>query len=821
MSVRGDTLLVAVQVDIGTPPTGRPSVGGGLADATNVTDNSPVPTSWRVLGSWGVWAASFLLLGLACGSTAGRADAGDRDSAQAAGDGGVDTIEIEGGQGGAIDAGGGGMAGATGIAGVGVGDGAGGAAGETDGGQAGNDGGSEGGVSNGGGDMTCHDTGPLGTLPELTPAMEPQFVQTADFDADGRPDLAVFAYGGLQLWMGKGDGTFATAATYFMPVEENLLIVDLNGDGKPELVGCAEHEVAIRFNVGDGTFGDLQYVQVTGPDPELVPTNPVFRRAEWLSSADFNGDGKMDLIASIYVSPQIGPNLLVVLLGNGDGSFQEPIDSATAQGLGAMTTGDFDHDGIADVVTVGQSVSVLLGDGAGGFRAPVISPGGGQPFIVTGDFDADGTLDLAFSEGPGIVGQNDPSQVVVVLGNGDGSFQAPVQYPVDDGAWSLSAGDFDGDGKADLAALATGSNVVIVLVGNGDGTFRPAVRSAATSAMIGMVAADFDLDHKLDVAALVRYNNANAVALIRGRGDGRFGAVVDSPGPGVNESVAGMITADVDGDGKIDLIGTQPGEDGLLIWLGRGDGSFRAPRQVPAGRQPMSIAQADLNGDGKIDLVTTNVVGHDISVLLGTGDGTFQDPVHHPVAGDITAIVVSDVNGDGRPDLMLSVSDNGANERLALMLNTGSDFADPVPICAGVSAPLVVADLDGDGDVDLIVAKPQDGVLRVLLGNGDGTFTANLTVLSSWSPLAGDFDQDGKLDLAFCGGVGPSATAMERFGPSAGPRRPASGAAQVISTAMESWIFSARTRASRSCWAAATAPFSPRSITWPRTGRGS
>jgi hypothetical protein len=418
-----------------------------------------------------------------------------------------------------------------------------------------------------------------------------------------------------------------------------------------------------------------------------------------------------------------------------------------------MTTGDFDHDGIADVVTVGQSVSVLLGDGAGGFRAPVISPGGGQPFIVTGDFDADGTLDLAFSEGPGIVGQNDPSQVVVMLGNGDGSFQAPVQYPVDDGAWSLSAGDFDGDGKADLAALATGSNVVIVLVGNGDGTFRPAVRSAATSAMIGMVAADFDLDHKLDVAALVRYNNANAVALIRGRGDGRFGAVVDSPGPGVNESVAGMITADVDGDDKIDLIGTQPGEDGLLIWLGRGDGSFRAPRQVPAGRQPMSIAQADLNGDGKIDLVTTNVVGHDICVLLGTGDGTFQDPVHHPVAGDITAIVVSDVNGDGRPDLMLSVSDNGANERLALMLNTGSDFADPVPICAGVSAPLVVADLDGDGDVDLIVAKPQDGVLRVLLGNGDGTFTANLTVLSSWSPLAGDFDQDGKLDLAFCGGV--------------------------------------------------------------------
>jgi len=261
---------------------------------------------------------------------------------------------------------------------------------------------------------------------------------------------------------------------------------------------------------------------------------------------------------------------------------------------------------------------------------------GAEPIsVAVGDFNGDGKLDLA-------VANNGSNNVSILLGNGDGAFQAAADYGAGTEPYSVAVGDFNGDGKLDVVVANEGGNVSILL-GNGDGTFQAAVNYGAESEPTSVAVGDFNGDGKLDLA-VANYGSSN-VSILLGNGDGTFKTAVNY---GAGSSPYSVAVADFNGDGKLDLALVNLGSNNVRILLGNGDGTFRAAVDYGAGLNPSSVAVGDFNGDGKLDLVVANE--GNVSILLGNGDGTFQTAVNY--GSEIGAsVAVGDFNGDGRLDL--------------------------------------------------------------------------------------------------------------------------------------------------------------------------
>jgi uncharacterized repeat protein (TIGR01451 family) len=291
-----------------------------------------------------------------------------------------------------------------------------------------------------------------------------------------------------------------------------VVVGDFNGDGKADLVFEAANSFGvfgILLGNGDGTFGNFTSVPRVG--------------CGWLSPpavADFNGDGKLDLAAGAACTG------LLVYLGNGDGTFQSPVTYATGGNPPVVTSGDFNGDGKADLVVAdecfslctGLNVSMLLGRGDGTFeRGSNYNLTG---FVSIGDFNLDGKDDL-------VAGNS------ILLGNGDGTFQAATSLgPIKDACFTMCnldsvpsyvyVGDFNKDGRPDLAIADTIGSSVSILLGNGDGTFRTPVSYAAGSNPQSIAAGDFNGDGTIDLAVA----DASGVSILSGNGDGTFGSPV-------------------------------------------------------------------------------------------------------------------------------------------------------------------------------------------------------------------------------------------------------------------------------------------------------
>ena len=399
--------------------------------------------------------------------------------------------------------------------------------------------------------------------------------------------------------------------------------------------------------------------------------------------------------------------------------------------------------------------------------------GGYNPYSVAiADVNSDGKPDvIAVNEGTA----NGEGSVGVLLGNGDGTFQPPVDYDSGGGfGYSVAVADVNGDGKLDIVVgngCASGTycspeGSVGVLLGNGDGTFQPAhsYNSGGASLFGSSVAlADLRGDGKLDI--VVANENANNVGVLLGNGDGTFSdAVTYSSGGTGATSVA---IADMNADGKPDLVVTSfcpgggcgnayPYPDGAVgVMLGNGDGTFQpVVTHDPGGAGTYDVVVADVNGDGKPDLLTANCgpetcgpgrPGGTVGVLLGNGDGAFQPAVPYGAANGPFSIAVADLNGDGKQDAVVAnwgTSNSGSNNGAAsVLLGNGDGTFQPVQtyLSGGNEATSVaVADLTGDGRPDIVLAdygldgiNPPLGAVSVLLNNTGLSQTPSTTTLTS------------------------------------------------------------------------------------------
>jgi hypothetical protein len=332
----------------------------------------------------------------------------------------------------------------------------------------------------------------------------PNSVVAADFNHDGAMDFAVssyYSYGGgpgIEVYLGNGDGTF-----------------------RPP----------------------IKYVVTNGAGP--------------LAVGDLNHDGIPDLVASSY-----GSNAVVVLLGNGDGTFQAPVSYATPDDPGPAVLGDFNNDGNLDIASADQNninpcVAVLLGNGDGTFQEPAIvtyPPYSRPEALAAGNFNGDGNLDLALTENFTFSGA-----AQILLGNGDGTFTLGASYTLDPSPLAIVAADLRNNGKTDLAVAALESPGLAVLLGHGDGTFQQPVYydfPAATSS-VTVAVGDMNGDGIPDLVAAptVNPNNTNysAVYIFPGKGDGTFGSPEISYPVASNSFPQGLALADFNGDHKLDV----------------------------------------------------------------------------------------------------------------------------------------------------------------------------------------------------------------------------------------------------------------------------
>jgi len=625
--------------------------------------------------------------------------------------------------------------------------------------------------------------------------ISPEAIVTADFNGDGRTDLAVAEGYGVSVFLGNGDGTFQSLPP--IPVAGGAFGIaagDFAGNGRVDLAvsSLLYNTVTILLNNGDGTFQTGQTILLGDPNdpPSLGP----------IVAGDFNGDGRLDLaVASVpYVlGSGSGTDDITVLLGNGNGTFQ-PQQPTSLGELGFsnlfMVAGDFRNDGRTDLAVavdappnsgVYDSLDVLLGNGNGTLQSPDVTyldndNSVGPVGIVAGDFTGSGRLDLATADSNGNFNGDDYS---VYLGNADGTFQAPIKYSLGGSGYStaLVAGDFAGNGRTDLAITQSAPNQVFVLLNNGNGTFSdPAATNLARHET--PLVADINGDGTPDVIEI----DSSGDILYRQGIPGQPGSflppvTVNLPLPDGSNLYASRGIAWLPSTDQGPVLASVDATNDEISYYAYRKGGFVRLSGSTTGKLPAQIIAADLNQDGLTDWVVRNAGDGTLTVFFGTqprksepfgppgqpDDPAFQAPVILSVGPGISDVQAVDTTGTGLLDLVVT---NQLSGQVSILDNEGDGtFAPPVSYRAGaeisqidtssvpeVSSPegtagVVAGPPTPGAPTDLVTINPGSNTLDVLAGLGQGRF-ANPVQIDTPSPArvvrVADLTGNGVLDLA-------------------------------------------------------------------------
>ncbi|RIL07861.1 MAG: hypothetical protein DCC75_09650 [Proteobacteria bacterium] len=321
--------------------------------------------------------------------------------------------------------------------------------------------------------------------------------------------------------------------------------------------------------------------------------------------------------------------------------------------------------------------------------------------IKSGDFNNDGILDLVTSN------QTDGT-ITVALGNGDGSLLASISFTALGSVRDLEVADINNDGNYDVVVVA--ASAVGVMLGNGNGSFQ-GVRSYATIGQSTQVSiADLNGDGKLDIVTDGKSGLPAYFSVLLGNGDGTLQAKQDY---GAGSSGVGLpILKDINRDGKLDIVADSNGVGGVNILLGNGNGTFLAATNISMGNAS-DLAVGDINNDGKLDLITSDSSGSHILVRLGNGDATFQSALSFAAPAGAGDLALGDLNSDGKLDLVFTKSGTVST----LLGNGDGSFQGYSSIAVTGASESLLSDLDGDGVLDIISANSSGSNIAVMLGD--------------------------------------------------------------------------------------------------------
>jgi hypothetical protein len=631
-------------------------------------------------------------------------------------------------------------------------------------------------------------------VPVLTPAPDGAVdMLSADLDADGQLDLALVTSDGdvyVALNPGAGDDfalNWQLAASVQVGVDVSfsggLRAADVDADGLPELVAFGRPRdvygvclASVLSNLGGGFFGP-------GEELSAVPERPddIIFNCNGLELGDFDRNGVGDLALSFSwqaVDSNNGLDTSVsVFLGAADGSHGAPrlhalADDPLPYASFAMTSGDFDGDGVIDLGFGSEvrwlsgptnwRVETLRGDGAGGF-----TPGTVQAFdcdhcelteASARDFDGDGRDELVIAATSPELGIYD-YPVLFFQNAGDGSFAAARVLLEHAGTVGLDTHDLTHDGNADVLLLGEGDQVTL-LEGLGDGSFGAPQRFAPGTRIATGLVADLNADGAEELVLLGGdYNAPPSITVVRGLASERLFQL-----PQISAIPGGYIgalaaPADFDGDGVLDQLVFGP--ESMELMLGTGDGRFvpggstpNNPHTPTSDTSPWPAPVVDVDHDGRLDVIQAAADGY--AVAFGNADGTFSATA--PVTGSRFPgnAAVGDINGDGVTDLAVSEYPGDSVDIYFGDATFGFSLAGRLELQVYSSA-LYLEDLNSDGQLDLFVAAAAYGVpegaapgtpaSQVWLGNGSGGFTAGASVAASGSGLLlRDVNADGRLD---------------------------------------------------------------------------
>jgi hypothetical protein len=471
--------------------------------------------------------------------------------------------------------------------------------------------------------------GTFGTASTIAVDDGPTAIGVADLNGDGKPDLAVSSYDKsvVDVLLGNGNGTFGTSTNPVaaaLPVgvgPSELRVNDVTGDGHADIETANYGGNSMSVLLNTGTFASPFTLSMASAVTysDGIPSNPIA-----VAIADLNGDGKPDLATANY-----NANTVSVVLGNGDGTFQSP-EPAIGVGNGpyGIVAADLNGDGKPDLATVNyfdNTVSVLVNQGNDNNGNPIFqntstpAVGGGPNAIAVGDLNGDGIPDI-------VTANYGAGTISVLLGkgndaNGNPTYQTAATFTTLPNPWYVILADVNGDGKPDIIVsnpYSSDFSVFINTTATGASTPTFAARKdygLSDQGAYYVTAGDFNGDGHIDIATADNY--ANRIAVYLNNGDGTF---PNTPSHtvymGSGAAPYFITTGDFNRDGKKDLVVANQGYNNISVLYGNGAGTFAPPQSYQVGTTPNFIATGDFNNDGATDLAVTNSGTNDVSVLI-------------------------------------------------------------------------------------------------------------------------------------------------------------------------------------------------------------